>query len=530
MNIRKKQQGITLIALAVTIIVMLILAGVTIAALTSESGIINQANTAKETNKVAKTEEESRLEYSNLILEKQMDGHGETTELSDVIERLEENGYETVEKDGKNNIKIGEYYYEIKLENEQVSIAREKTEGITGGIAGTKYEDDTKVKIRGKEVSIPAGATISKISGEYENVDNGVVIYIINDDKANWDNVEYMHKTYDQFVWVPVDRNNVVLDLSEDYSTLDDVGIKAEVQKQINAGKYPMAIKTRTKTDNKDDYIGVLYQFTEETNGVVVAPNSNWTPKSSTVYREPAALMEGYRGDISNNLTQINVILGTKYADAFSFGNELQNQYNVMVEKVKNAGGFWIGRYETSNMDTNQVASKKGTTSGISTGITWYGMYANQSLYSNNVLKNVGPKTTKTSSMIWGSQYDQIMIWMKNIKNDKETTRGKYYVTNGVVKGNYGKITINGNEIKDGNDNTTSPAETGSKDEYRIKNIYDLAGNVWEWTLEAIRNNIRAVRGGGYDIEYIEYSRPDARSFTYPNTRDAYHGSRLTIY
>ena len=459
-----------------------------------------------------------------------MDGHGETTELSDVIERLEENGYETVEKDGKNYIKIGEYYYEIKLENEQVSIAREKTEGITGGIAGTKYEDDTKVKIRGKEVSIPAGATISKISGEYENVDNGVVIYIINDDKANWDNVEYMHKTYDQFVWVPVDRNNVVLDLSEDYSTLDDVGIKAEVQKQINAGKYPMAIKTGTKTDNKDDYIGVLYQFTEETNGVVVAPNSNWTPKSSTVYREPAALMEGYRGDISNNLTQINVILGTKYTDAFSFGNELQNQYNVMVEKVKNAGGFWIGRYETSNMDTNQVASKKGTTSGISTGITWYGMYANQSLYSNNVLKNVGPKTTKTSSMIWGSQYDQIMIWMKNIKNDKETTRGKYYVTNGVVKGNYGKITINGNEIKDGNDNTTSPAETGSKDEYRIKNIYDLAGNVWEWTLEAIRNNIRAVRGGGYDIEYIEYSRPDARSFTYPNTRDAYHGSRLTIY
>lgn len=530
MNIRKKQQGVTLIALAVTIIVMLILAGVTIAALTSESGIINQANTAKETNKVAKTEEEARLEYSNLILEKQIDGHGETTELSDVIERLEENGYETLEKDVKNYIKIGEYYYEIKLENEQVSIAREKTEGITGGIAGTKYEDDTKVKIRGKEVSIPAGATISKISGEYENVDNGVVIYIINDDKANWDNVEYMHKTYDQFVWVPVDRNNVVLDLSEDYSTLDDVGIKAEVQKQINAGKYPMAIKTGTKADNKDDYIGILYQFTEETNGVVVAPNSNWTPKSSTVYREPAALMDGYRGDISNNLTQINVILGTKYADAFSFGNELQNQYNVMVEKVKNAGGFWIGRYETSNMDTNQVASKKGTTSGISTGITWYGMYANQSLYSNNVLKNVGPKTTKTSSMIWGSQYDQIMIWMKNIKNDKETTRGKYYVTNGVVKGNYGKITIKGNEIKDGNDNITSPAETGSKDEYRIKNIYDLAGNVWEWTLEAIRNNIRAVRGGGYDIEYIEYSRPDARSFTYPNIRDAYHGSRLTIY
>ena len=73
-------------------------------------------------------------------------------------------------------------------------------------------------------------------------------------------------------------------------------------------------------------------------------------------------------------------------------------------------------------MNTNQVASKKGTTSGINY-VTWYRMYARQSLYSDNVLKNVDPKTTKTSSMIWGSQYDQIMIWIKNIENDKETTR-----------------------------------------------------------------------------------------------------------
>ena len=106
MNNRKKEKGITLIALAVTIIVMLILAGVTIAALTSENGIVNQATSAKEKNNLAKIEEDIKLEYSNLILEKQMEGHGEETELSDVIEKLEENGYETGEKDGKNYIKI----------------------------------------------------------------------------------------------------------------------------------------------------------------------------------------------------------------------------------------------------------------------------------------------------------------------------------------------------------------------------------------------------------------------------------------
>ncbi len=532
MNIRKKERGITLIALAVTIIVMLILAGVTIAALTSENGIINQASKVKETSKVAKTEEEARLEYSNLVLEKQMEGHGEETELSDVIGKLEENGYETAEKDGKNYIKIGEYYYEIKLENEQVSIAREKTEGITGGagggtgIAGNKYDKDTKVTIGGKEVLIPAGATVSKISGEYENVDNGIVIYIINDDKANWDNVEDMQKKYDQFVWVPVDKNNVVLDLSSNYSTLNDAGIIAKVQEQINAGKYPMAIKTGTKTDNKDDYIGVLYQFTEETNGVVVAPNSNWTPKS-TIYREPSAV-SNY--DTSSNLSQVNSILNTNYSDASSFGKELQSEYNEMVEKVKSAGGFWIGRYETSNMNTNQVSSKKGTLIGISS-VTWYRMYAIQSLYSNNVLKNVNSKTTKTSSMIWGSQYDQIMIWMKNIKNDKETTRGKYYVTNGVAKGNYGKITINGNEIKDGHDNTILPASTGSRDEYRVKNIYDLAGNVYEWSLEAGNNYGRVLRGGSYDSTSANYfTRPGTRYSGNLTSSVSNNGSRLTLY
>ena len=259
---KNKELGITLIALAVTIIVMLILAGVTMAALTSENGIINQASKVKGTSKVAKTEEEARLEYSNLIVEKQMEGHGEVTELSDVIGKIEENGYETAEKDGKNYIKIGEYYYEIKLENNQVSIAREKTEGIEGGngggstgIAGKKYDTDTKETIGGKEVSIPAGATVSKIPGEYENVENGIVIYIINDDKANWENVEYMQKTYDQFVWLPVE--NAVLDLSSKYSTLNDEKIKTKLQEQIKVGKYPMAIKTGTKTEGKDDYIGV---------------------------------------------------------------------------------------------------------------------------------------------------------------------------------------------------------------------------------------------------------------------------------
>ena len=61
-NIVKKQTGITLIALVITIIVLLILAGVSIATLTGNNGILKQANTAKENNKVAAAKEKVQVE------------------------------------------------------------------------------------------------------------------------------------------------------------------------------------------------------------------------------------------------------------------------------------------------------------------------------------------------------------------------------------------------------------------------------------------------------------------------------------
>ena len=52
-----KERGITLIALIVTVIVLIILAGITIATLTGEDGIINNANNAKEETEIANEKE-----------------------------------------------------------------------------------------------------------------------------------------------------------------------------------------------------------------------------------------------------------------------------------------------------------------------------------------------------------------------------------------------------------------------------------------------------------------------------------------
>lgn len=65
-----KERGITLIALVITIIILLILAGVSIAMLTGENGILSQAQKASEENERAAEEEAIRLAVTSLNAEK----------------------------------------------------------------------------------------------------------------------------------------------------------------------------------------------------------------------------------------------------------------------------------------------------------------------------------------------------------------------------------------------------------------------------------------------------------------------------
>ena len=70
-TLRKKENGITLIALVITIIILLILVGVTITQLTG-SGLIEKAKLAKQKSEDAEEQENTMLkEYENTINSKQ---------------------------------------------------------------------------------------------------------------------------------------------------------------------------------------------------------------------------------------------------------------------------------------------------------------------------------------------------------------------------------------------------------------------------------------------------------------------------
>ena len=477
-----KEQGITLIALVVTIVVLLILAGVSISMLTGENGIVTQAQRAKEDSRGGEVKERVEMAANeNRTIEYTNGNPEEKTTKQEMIEELV--GENKLTDEEVETLKTTNL---ITIGNIEIDFGILEGSGTGGGTetgeSGKRYDNDTTVTIGDEEVSIPGGATISEIPGEYEDVDEGIVIYIIpKDETPDWgadedgDGILDVQENYDQFVWVPVP--NAVLDLSSEFDTLDEDGIIEKVQEQIDVEKYPMAIKT-----NETDYIGVLYQFTEEGGKVKVEPLTNdvigytWTPLTTTDCREPEYL--------SNS----------SYADGSSYNNTnpkvsqdlLQQEFNTMVNKVSGQKGFWVGRYETSNMTsnntqdtTNKVKIIRGTTNGIN-NVDWYRMYAQQKAYRS--LTEIS--SSRTSSMIWGSQWDQIMIWMKEVENE---VKSSFYLVNALGMGNYGTA-------DDSDTSRSDPVQTGNSDSYKVKNVFDLAGNVRDWTLEANYTNNRISR------------------------------------
>ena len=466
---RKQANGITLIALVITIIVLLILAGVSIAMLTGENGILTQAQNASKQTEIAEEKEQIALAYNGAVTEKQ------STDITadDLKEQFEANGVDNVTVTGENPIKVTFTEEDGTTRTYSIDANGKITEegtGTTPPATGTEtaesgkyYEEDTEVKVGDETITIPGGATVSGIDEENNSIDDGFVIYITNGEEitdwnadTNSNEIKDVQETYDQFVWVPV-KDALAVDM-DNSGTID----QTDINKMVEAGRYPMAIKIRYS-----EYKGILYSFTEGTNGVTITPyDYNATSSSSPSYREPDVVTYD-TGDYKNE--------GVTKAG-------LQAEFKEMVEGVAEKGGFWVGRYETSSMSTDTAKDTstsefikvvKGTTDGIN-NVKWYRMYAQQKNYKNSLKQS---KNTK-SSMMWGSQWDQIMIWMKDIKNGDN-----YYITNSVGRGNFG--------TGDGYTDTSNPTATGC---FEVKNIYDLAGNVYDWTLEANTTNGRVIR------------------------------------
>ncbi len=89
-NVKNKSKGITLIALVITIIVLLILAGVTIATLTGENGILTKATQSKEETRYGTVKEARDLWFTEKEMANQVNGNPKT--LDEILYELGPDG------------------------------------------------------------------------------------------------------------------------------------------------------------------------------------------------------------------------------------------------------------------------------------------------------------------------------------------------------------------------------------------------------------------------------------------------------
>ena len=236
-----------------------------------------------------------------------------------------------------------------------------------------------------------------------------------------------------QFVWVPVDNPDALFTTSEAGVKLNGVETKTNVYSNLTVR-------------SGDSY----------TAGI---------PGETSKVREPDVL-----SSYDTEEQYYKKILGfdTPKAMADSFVAE----YKAMSDSIKKYKGFYIGRYElTGSVDS--PAEKKGTSL---TNTNWYNLY--------KACQNVVQDETGIvkSTMIYGVQWDAVCSWLKQSGFDTDSNSSSW--------GNYSNST--GDAYIEGK--SGSKQDTGYSEYWKANNIYDLAGNCYEWTQEAYSTTYRVSR------------------------------------
>ena len=414
----KNTKGITLIALVITIIVLLILAGVSIAALTGEDGILTRANESKTQTEIGEEEEAIRLAYNGVMA----DNLGDGVMAEQLENELQANGYNVAaeEVDGKIKVTFGAPSNRVYAIDSNGNITQAGTGEVTPPTGNLPSTAETTP-------FLPDGATVT-------NADLGTGV-TIKDEKDN------------EWTWIEVPRS--IYD-NEAYYT-----------------------NGATKPENSEDYTNI------------------------------ETIMQNYASSYRSSYTDEWYSVAQH---GFESAGEYNNHKNAMLKSVYENGGFYIGKYEVGSFDNPVTANdNKGRQAVIQKGAYPYNYVTCKQAQEISESLAVGGKT---SSLMFGIQWDLVLAYLEAngvSENDLKVNSGSwgnysneaFDITRGKYSTDYGAsyTEVNGTYQKPASSVllTTGATERNSK-----MNIYDLAGNVWEWTLEKSTNTRFpcAVSGG----------------------------------
>ncbi len=396
----RKNNGITLIALIITIIILLILVGVSVNLLIKGDLFGSAQKAVSGTN--AKVEEQQ-------------------TAVDELMGELDE-----VEK-------------EIEEQQRQ------------DNLPGTRVSENTKYIRDGKTAWIPKGFTVSGIKSE-QSIDNGLVIYDIPEGiTPDWTNPDSVKTKYNQFVWIPVE----------------------------------------VKSSDTEDSIASFYRSLWVAN---VSTGGDRTTGLSTNYTEP---------DSTNDTAD-----KTGIAD----------QITELTKSIYKYGGFYIGRYEagstTERTDSSSpkaefvVQQDKYPYNYIIWGKSMSDVSEGAVYLCNNLYSKTNTNYGATSMLCSGASWDSMLDFIKDSSHSvtNSTTWGNYNnsETYTINRGKYAELNTSNYTLGNFQDVVNEyPKEkgksilltTGATERNCSRNIYDVAGNVLEWTTESNSSSGRVSRG-----------------------------------
>ena len=309
--------------------------------------------------------------------------------------------------------------------------------------AGVRAETNSNYK----GATIPKGFTVSGIKSE-QTIEGGLVIYDIPEGTTiDWTNPDSVKTAYNQFVWIPVEVT------------------ASDTETNISAFR-----------------------------------RSAWTANAETGGERTTGLSTDYTEPDSTNDT----------ADKTGIANQIAN----LTKSIYKYGGFYIGRYEAGS-DTERTSSSGVTTLGIKQDMYPYNYVkwgdsmssigTTGALYLSNSLYNTN-EYGATSMLCTGATWDSMLDFIKdsghsvtnsttwgNYYNSETYTinRGKYAVYSSGILGNFQDVDNEYSKEKD----TSILLTTGATERNCSKNIYDVAGNCFEWTTESYSSSSRVYRG-----------------------------------
>ena len=492
MNKLKSKKGITLVALVVTIVVLLILAGVSINAVLGDNGIIKKANQAASVTKEAEVKEA----INRTILEFYLTNDYET--LEDFLKaKVTEGKIDSVTKnaDGTLTVKKGEY--SVTVENKTNSSGGSSSGGNTGGETQTP------------EITIGEAKVVANSDGTGSAITDADSVYL-----GNTLYITFSHS---------ITGGTTTVDKTIPYAVTANGTYTFTVTGTVNGKSYTKNVSV-TVNQFKD-----VYELTYS-DGIVYMPEGFKIAKGSASTVQGGVVIEDKDG---NQFVWVPVATIADYKRTWYTGDGSFSDYSEALPEdektsVERYKGFYIGRYEAGDKENTEAKTLRSS-NDVTKTVT---IKANQAPY-NYVTRTQAvslaegfatkqgykAKTKLVSSYAW----DTTISFLQKVNSDYGSSS---------EEGNYKNITFSYTDITGASQTKASGSEvlvpTGQTTP--VCNIYDMGGNVWEWTTESYSNtnSPSALRGGGCNHNFAN-SPAGIRSHS-SGTANADLGFRLTLF